>query len=107
MEYFLPSFLALHKDHPELCRWFSSLRRQEKFTTAVWKASRDKGYDAYRNFLLGKIPLPVPRNVDPAKVDQSDCSGGRSTSKAKTHGRSAAVPKQPPSQTSTESAVSL
>ena len=41
----------MHKDYPLVCRWFISLARRDHFTSAVWKASNDVGFDAFCDFV--------------------------------------------------------
>ena len=43
----------MHKDYPLVCRWFISLARRDHFTSAVWKASNDVGFDAFHDFVKG------------------------------------------------------
>ena len=55
------NIVAFHKDYPLVCRWFISLAKHDPFTSAVWKASEDQGYDALKKFVLGNTkPSSIP-----------------------------------------------
>ena len=52
-----------HQNYPKVCAWFISLAQQEIFTAAVWRASNDAGYEAYKLSVLGqgsKVTAPAP-----------------------------------------------
>ena len=62
---YLPTFIALHKDYPLVCRWFITLAQRDHFTSAVWKASNDVGFDAFHSFVKGaKKSHSVPVESD-------------------------------------------
>lgn len=73
-----------------MCRWFISLAKRKQFTAAVWKASNDIGYDAYRDFILKRGRYSSVKSVSsPFEAGQSsssrpDSSGRKPTVKAKT-----------------------
>ena len=75
--------VALHKDYPLVCRWFISLARRDHFTSAVWKASNDVGFDAFRDFIKGsKKPASLPADGD-ARVKLQAKSKAQSTKVSK------------------------
>lgn len=70
---------VIHTDYPLVCRWFISLARQDTFTVATWKASRDTGYEAFRDFVLGKskVQASTPGGQSKAGSSQSDCGSSK------------------------------
>lgn len=51
------------KEFPLVCRWFIGLAKRKQFTDAVWRASNDVGYGAYRDFVLRRGRGPVLKAV--------------------------------------------
>ena len=104
---------ALHKDYPLVCRWFISLARRDQFTSAVWKASDDVGFDAFRDFVQGtrKTQVVAPGKIGEEAVPQTNGKGQKvhvKSSKAATGSKSSSqqVPKKA-TTSATESIVSL
>ena len=51
---------GVHKDYPLVTCWFVSLAKRESFSSAVWTASKDVGFEAYSSFVLGRrCPPPA------------------------------------------------
>ncbi len=61
---------GFHGDYPRVCSWFISLAQLEEFTTSVWKASSDRGYDLFRTITLrlgGARNTPISAHPPPVK----------------------------------------
>ncbi|XP_064397702.1 methionine--tRNA ligase, cytoplasmic-like isoform X2 [Halichondria panicea] len=61
---------SFHGDYPRVCSWFISLAQLEEFTTSVWKASSDRGYDLFRTITLrlgGARNTPISAHPPPVK----------------------------------------
>ena len=58
----------MHRDYPLVCRWFISLARRDHFTSAVWKASNDIGFDAFHDFIKGAKKAHSTHSI-PAESD--------------------------------------
>ena len=51
---------GVHKDYPLVTCWFVSLAKRDSFSSAVWTASKDVGFEAYSSFVLGRrCPPPA------------------------------------------------
>ena len=78
------SFPALHKDYPLVCRWFISLARRDHFTSAIWKASNDVGFDAFHDYIKGsKKPLPTSSSSSSSQPQEGGAAAGRAQTKGK------------------------
>ena len=104
---------ALHKDYPLVCRWFISLARRDQFTSAVWKASDDIGFDAFHDFVqgTGKTQVVAPAGkIGEEEVPQTKGKGQKvhvKPSKPAAGSKFSSQQQVPKKATTTESTVSL
>ena len=67
-----------------VCQWFISLTQRDQFTSAVWKASNDVGFDAFRDFIKGtKKSAALPSEEGASKRPQPKVKGHQSTKQSK------------------------
>ena len=50
--YFLSIHLGINHDFPKVAQWFRELSRHPAFSSAVWTASDDQGYESFYNFII-------------------------------------------------------
>lgn len=44
--------VGISHHYPKVANWFRSLARDPRFSTAVWTASDDNGYEAFHEFIV-------------------------------------------------------
>lgn len=45
-------YLDIARDYPKIAQWYRSLARDSRFSSAVWAASNDKGFEGFYEFII-------------------------------------------------------
>lgn len=61
-------YVGIGHNFPQVASWFRSLARNAQFSTAVWTASDDRGYEAFNEYIIGPKLTDVKHKTMTEKV---------------------------------------